>query len=928
MARRLMLGIADHSPFLFDLALRDPDRLAGFLSRDPELSFVTLLDEALTTLSTAPDEAAAMAPLRQMKSGAALLLALADIGEVWPVDRITRCLTEIADAAVSSATSVLLREALRAGRLTHLDPANPGAGSGLIVLAMGKMGAHELNYSSDIDLIVFYDKSGVSFGPGVEPASFYVRLTRALARMLQDRTEDGYVFRVDLRLRPDPASTQAAISIEAALHYYESVGQNWERAAMIKARPCAGDIFAGERFLRELRPFVWRRYLDYAAIADVHQMKRQIHAYRGHDEIAVAGHDVKLGRGGIREIEFFVQTQQLIAGGRHMQLRGRSTLAMLDELVAGGWVDAPDRDRLREAYLYLRRVEHRVQMIADEQTHELPSDPDELERFARFSGFEDAAAFAADLTKRLTIVQAAYAGLFEDAPTLSAYRGAMRFAPDRDDRETLDTLSKLGFRHVLEASALVRDWHGKPCRALRSETARAHLFDIVPLLIEELARGDDPDAALLAFDRFLADLPHGLHLLATLRHSRDLVALLAQILGTAPRLAEIVGRRPQVMDGLLDPAFFARLPDDEQLRRVLTQALDQSGNVEDFLDFTRRFGQEQRFLIGARILSGTVSAAQAGDAFSRLADTIIRTMVQATEVAFCDRHGRVAGQETAVVAMGKLGGRELTAGSDLDLVLLYDFDAEHPESDGQRKLYGSQYFARFTQRLLSALTVQTNAGLLYDVDLRLRPSGRSGPVATSLESFRAYQSEEAWTWEHMALTRARLVSGSPSFVARADSVIHEVLCRPRDPQILAGDVREMRRAIAEEKGEDDGWNLKYARGGLVDLEFIAQYLQLRHAHAVPDILDTNTFRVFDKAQRHGLIEVEDGEALRSACRLNHNLTQILRLCLDGAFDPKTSRPGLRALLARASGLPDFSALDADLADRQARVRAIFDRLVT
>ena len=417
-----------------------------------------------------------------------------------------------------------------------------------------------------------------------------------------------------------------------------------------------------------------------------------------------------------------------------------------------------------------------------------------------------------------------------------------------------------------------------------------------------------------------------------MRRNPDLVALLSLVLGTAPRLADIVARRPQVMDALIDPAFFGALPDDGKLMAEFDRSFGQAISYEDFLDRIRLFGQEHTFLIGARILSGTVSAEQAGEAYARLADVVIRAVHRAVEAAFVRMHGRVPGQESAVLALGKLGGREMTAGSDLDLILVYDLAGEHPESDGPKPLHGSQYFARLTHRLISALTTPTNHGALYQVDMRLRPTGRSGPVATQIDGFRGYHEEEAWTWEHMALTRARVVSGSPEFAARVEAVIGDTLCRQRDRDTgdtawQHADVIEMRGAIAQEKGDADGWNLKYAAGGLIDLEFIAQYLQLVHAAALPDILDTSTARALDKARRLGVLPAEEADILRPAARLYHNLTQVLRLCLAAPFEPKSAGSELLGLLTRAADVPDFASLEAHLAETQVKVRASFVRIL-
>ena len=921
----LLESLSESSPFLWELSSHEPKRLLRLLDADPDKYLSALLADTRIAVDATEDEAEAMRLLRRMKAEAALLIALADIGGTWPVMRTTQALTDLADTAVNAAVRFVLAEAVRAGRLMAKDKTRPQDGSGYMVLAMGKMGAYELNYSSDIDLIVFYDAAAPALPKDAEPADLYVRLTQRLVKLLQERTGDGYVFRTDLRLRPDPASTAIAISTAAALSYYESVGQNWERAALIKARACAGDMAAGEKILRDLSPFVWRKYLDFAAVADVYAMKRQINAYRGYGEIAVEGHNVKLGRGGIREVEFFAQTQQLIAGGRNPNLRDRDTLTTLDRLAQDRWIEVAACDDLKAAYVFLRTVEHRLQMVNDEQTQTLPAERSDLERFAHFLGFRDRDAFAAVLLDHLEKVQRYYSRLFEKAPV--GEKAALAFPPDVDDRKTLDQLGRLGFRAPLEASTIIRHWLKGGHRSLRGETARTHLEALLPTLLEQVVRTDNANATLVLFDHFLANLHKATRLLSLLRQNRDLIALTALVLGIAPRLADTLARNSQAMDALVDPSLFGALLDDEELGRRLGATLAQSSLDQDLLEQIRMFGVEYMFLIGVRILSGTVTARQAGEAFARLADAVIRALHRAVADNFATAHGHMRREQSAVLAMGKLGGREMTASSDLDLILIYDFDGARPESDGARPLHGMQYFARLTQRLINALTAQTNYGALYQVDMRLRPSGRAGPLATQLGGFASYQEREAWTWEHMALTRARVVSASPGFGTCVEQVIRDVLQRPRDPALTAGDVVEMRAAIAKEKGEGDRWDLKYGAGGLIDIEFIAQYLQLVHAHAQPDILDTSTARVLDKAWALRLLPVEDAEVLRPAVEFYHDLTQILRLCLSRPFDPKTAGAGLLRLLARDAGVPDFATLDATLIETQAKVRASFVRIL-
>jgi glutamate-ammonia-ligase adenylyltransferase len=926
-AKTMLLGIAEASPYLFDLVRADGARALRLLECDPQRHLAELIERTRREVSAAAGEADVMQLLRRMKSEAALLIALCDIGGVWPVMRVTAALTDLAVAAVQAALRFVLRQEAARGRLLPRGLDRPEDDSGLVVLAMGKMGAGELNYSSDIDLIVFFDPAAPTLAPGIEPQPFFVRVTQGMARLLQQRTGDGYVFRVDLRLRPDPSSTQVAISTESALHYYEREGRTWERAAMIKARPCAGDTKAGEALVAEIAPFVWRKHLDFAALADVHDMKRQMQTYRGQSEIAVEGHNVKVGRGGIREIEFFAQTQQLVAGGRHPELRVRPTLEALNVLALNNWITFTARDELTTAYEFLRRVEHRLQMVADEQTHSLPDDVEAVNRFACFLGYDSRAAFARDLLGHLNVVQGHYEKLFEGDPTGTAKLPSVEYSAGPEDSRLLEYLATLGFKKPLMVAETVRQWMTGDYRVFRVEATRNAFVEFVPALIDGLAHAEEPDGAVTAFDRFLQALQRGGRLISLLSQNRDLVALVALVLGAAPRLGDMLARQPQIMDGLIDPRFFGAMPDQRELSARLAATLADANSYEEFLDRLRLFGQESLFLIGTRILSGTVSAQQASVAFADVAEGIVHTVHGLVTDRFAAQHGRISGQQTAIVAMGRLGSREMTASSDLDLILLYDFDPELPDSDGPRPLHGAHYFARFTQRLISAFTTRTNYGVLYDVDMRLRPSGRAGPVASHLKSFADYQEREAWTWEHMALTRARVISAPPGLRAGIEKIIREVLTRPRAADVIASDVADMRRAIALEKGEDDVWDLKYAAGGLVDIDFIAQYLQLVHAAEKPDILDVSTLHVLDNAARLGVLPASAAGILRAAAHLYHDLTQILRLCVSEGFKPESAGEDLLRVMARAGDAPDFSSLEARVKETQAEVRRVFRSLV-
>ncbi len=926
-ALSVFLGsVLDYSPFLRGLMLDDPARLAGLLDADPKVSLERIVKDAADAWRS-EDQAELMRRLRRGRQELALLAALADLGGVWDVGEVTGALTAFADAAVGAAARFVLAEAAHGGLIELPDAKDPARGSGWIILGMGKLGAGELNYSSDIDLIVLFDLDVAKLAEDKEPSVLFVRFTKKLVQILNEHTEDGYVFRTDLRLRPDPGATNIAISTEAALQYYESLGQNWERAALIKARPIAGDIAAGDAFLRELVPYIWRKYLDYAAISDIHSIKRQIHDHRGHDEIAVAGHNIKLGRGGIREIEFFVQTQQLIAGGRNPELRKRGTLEMLEALAKGEWIDAATRDDLTEAYRQLRQIEHCLQMIADEQTHSLPDDEEGLTVVARMAGFEDVPTFAAALTTTLRTVRDDYSELFESAPSLTSTVGSLVFTGDSDDPETLFTLSKLGYKQPEQVTATVRGWHFGRYPAMRSATARERLTEFVPALIETLATTHNADAAFAAFDRFLARLPAGVQLFSMLSSNPGLLGLLATMLATAPRLAETVVHRPYVLDALIEPAFFGRVPERTILAERIARTFGQADGYEDMLDRARMFGQEQAFLIGVRVLAGTIGARAAGAAYATLAEVLVSALLGEVKRAFEATHGRIRGGEVAVLAMGKLGGREMTAASDLDLIFLYDFDERAAASDGERPLPGPQYFTRLTQRLLAALSAPTAEGTLYEVDFRLRPSGKSGPLATHIDAFSAYQEKEAWTWEHMALTRARSLAGDKRIVSKIDWVIGKALSRKRDTKKIRADVLEMRGLIAAEKGGEDAWDLKQAPGGLVDIEFVAQYLELVHGKSHPGILSPETETVLANAAKAGLLPAREAEILLPALRLYQALTQLLRLCVDGPFVPEQAPGGLLELLARAGELPDFATLDRHLRDTQAAVRGSFERII-
>lgn len=920
----LLLALADHSPFLFGLIERDPSRCVALLQSNPDEKAELLLAEARDAWRKA-EEHELMRRLRRIKQDVALLVALADCGGLWPLEKVTGTLADLADASVAASLDFALHEAAEAGKFKPKDPAHPSLDCGVVILALGKHGAQELNYSSDIDIVVFYDPDKAPLAEHVEPTPFFVRIVKFIVKALQERTADGYVFRVDLRLRPDPASTPTAVPVQSAYAYYETVGQNWERAAYIKARPIAGDIAIGEHFIADLKPFIWRKYFDFAAIADIHAMKRQIHAVKGHEAIAVAGHDIKLGRGGIREIEFFVQTQQLVFGGRRPELRDRRTLDMLRALKEDGWIGADADRELEAAYRFLRTIEHRLQMMADEQTQRLPVDEDALTRFAKFAGFATLKSFSSALTKEARQVERHYARLFEEGGDLASAEGSLVFTGTQDDPETLETLQRMGFKDAPKTCETVRGWHFGRRQAVTSARAREVLTELVPALLEAFGKSADPDNALAVFDDALGRMPAAVELFSILKSNRAVLTLFADILGSAPRLANVVAGRPHLLDAVIDPAFGTQFGDVATLEKRLSEAVGEPDLLEDMLDRLREAGQHEIFLVGARMLSGSLSPALAGQAYADVAEAIIRVALSDVSRRFEIEYGRIRGGRLCVVGMGRLGSREMTATSDLDLVVLYDFDDEHAESEGgTRTLAATTYFTRLTQRLISALTVPTRKGTLYEVDMRLRPSGNKGPAATQWKGFRAYQAEEAETWEAMALTRARPLAGDTPFMGEVARELHAILCRPRNVKSVKTDARTMRDLIAQEKGDDDPWDLKLARGGLMDIEFIAQVLVLTGAPDHPTLAVTSTAEIIARARKAKLIEDNAGEVLENAYALMRDVFQWQRLTFGANFDPDQTGLALRTRLAQAAGLPDFKILASHLRETRAAVRAIFD----
>ena len=930
VARAWLDAIFGNSPYLTRLALREPATVLSVMTQ----GVAPALDAALADLAALTGHEARsdiMARLRIAKRRAALVIALADIAEIWPLPRITGALSALADAALKAAWRHLLIGAAKIGQLSLAHPDDPERQCGVIVLGMGKLGAHELNYSSDIDLIILFDAERMDYRGRDDIQSLMARLARDLVKLLEERTADGYVFRTDLRLRPDPASTPPAVSVAAAEGYYGSLGQNWERAAMIKARPVAGDIPAGYAFLKALGPFIWRKHLDFAAIRDIHSIKRQIDARHGAPAAGLAGHNIKLGHGGIREIEFFAQTQQLIWGGREPALRSPGTIETLEGLVAAGRLADPIADDLAHAYEVLRRVEHRLQMIEDAQTHSLPTDPKALDRLAVFLGFPDAALFAADLGEELSTVRRHFAELFRGAPTLSD-TGNLVFTGKEVDPDTLATLKTMGFKSPEPVAEAIRGWHHGRIRATRSARARELLTELTPALLRVLGKTADPDFAFARFDEFLGRLPAGVQLFSLFQHHPDLLQLVAEIMGESPQLAVQLARRPLLLDGVISGAFFVPLPNDERgLRRALARDLSLSvaraRDYEDVLDLTRRWANDRKFQIGVQLLQGRIEGSRSGRHFSAVADIVIAALLPRVEEEFARQHGRIEGGRFLVLGLGKLGSSEMNQLSDLDLIFLYSVPEATEASDGAKPLAYTTYYARLGQRLINALQAPTGEGNLYEVDMRLRPSGNAGPIASRLDGFLKYHEDQAWTWERMALTRARAVAGDDAFGREVEAQIKRILTKPRDPTRLLLDVDDMRIRIEKAHPKPLAWDAKHRRGGLVDLEFVAQYLQLRIGPEDERVLAPPTATAFRKLVAAHRLDAEVGAELLECLHFWHQVQGVLRVALGKGSGEGAGAGLLARALVRATGANSPEKAHKRLDEMAARGLALYERLV-
>ncbi len=932
----LLRCLGGNAPYLAELALRELSALRDMVSLGPDAVTTGAL-AALAKVSPAAPREAVAAALRQAKRVVALVCAVADIGGIWRLERVTAALSALAEATLGLAVAHLLRVAHDTGELALPDPDDPARGSGFTVLGMGKLGARELNYSSDVDLVLLYDPAADVYR-GETVGAFFTRVARGLVGLMEARDADGYVFRTDLRLRPDPAATAPCIALPAAIAYYESMGQNWERAAMLKARPVAGDMTTGMAFLDAIRPFIWRRHLDFAAVADIHAMKRRIDAHKGTgiagtgDGVArICGHNVKLGQGGIREIEFLAQTLQLVWGGREPALRAPATLAALRLLVRAGHLPRGAAADLAAAYRFLRQVEHRLQMVADRQTHTLPDTPSGVASFALFMGYADAADFAKTLLHHLHRVQRRYRAVFEQVPDPQGGAApALDMVGDGDPPpQTLATLKGMGYNNPAAVCSAVQGWASGRVRALRSERARELMAGVLPALLRAFARQRQPDVTFSRFDSFLSRLPAGVQLLSLFQRNPKLIDRVAAVLGAAPSLADHLTRTPSALEGLLAP------DENPDFARALRARLADARLLEDTIAALCRTVREEDFAISVATLERRLDADAAGLQRTALADAAVAALLPRVLDDFSQRFGTVRGGAMAVVLLGKAGGQEMMAGSDLDLMVIYDHPASVSESSGARPIAASQWFIRAAHAFIAALTAPDAAGPMYAVDMRLRPSGNKGPVAVSLTAFERYHAQVpgdgngsgAWTWERMALTRARVVAGSPALRRRVETAIRGALASAGPASRIRADVAAMRARLMRDLPPKAPWDMKHRVGGQMEVEFIAQALQLMH----PEAASPTTRTALARLRADGVLPAEDAGLLIHADLVWRTVLGMLRLT-EGAAPGETLADAsadalLRATEAAGVVAVDVPALRATLDALAQQVRAAFVRNV-
>lgn len=870
------------SPFLRDAMTRRPDVLDAFLRSGSQAAAHVARSSGAETVES---------ELRRRRVGVALAAALGDLSGELGLEQVTAILSGFADQAIDRAVEAAIAERF---------PGEPPRG--FVVIALGKLGSGELNFSSDVDLLLLFDPETLPRRNREEPGESAVRIGRRFVELLQKRTEDGYVARVDLRLRPSPEVTPIALSVNAAISYYESSAVGWERAAFIRARACAGDKALGEQFLSAIQPFVWRRALDFGAIEEIRKMGQAIRDHYAHRQQFGPGYDVKRGRGGIREVEFFVQARQLVHGGREAELRKGATLDAIAALVGSDHLRPEVAAEMEKAYHRLRTIEHRLQMVADQQTHLLPTDPKALAGVAHLHGLSSASEMLDYLRPSIERVGEAFDELADsDESSLPADPDLLR-----------SELEALGFGDPDTVMLRVAEWRSGRPRSLRSLAARTAFEAMLPSLLKAIAKSPDPNHALNRLSDIVERVSSGVNLYRLLQARPNLSALLARILTHAPVLSDQLSLRPELLDSLLDSSCFDPPPSADKFAAFLESHIH--GQPYDVaLDRVRRIVNERRFALGVQLIDLRDDPIAIGEGYSRVAEGALLALGRAVVAEFETMHGKFPGAELVILGLGRLGGGVLTHASDLDLVYLFT-PPSADASTGRKPLGPANYFNRLANRITAALSVSTAAGPLYDVDTRLRPEGSKGMLVVSTEAFARYQREEAWTWEHMALLRARPVFGPDEARKRVAALVSEIIHQPRDPKKVIVDAVKMRDEITRYKRAAGPLDVKLGPGGLVDLEFAVHVLQLTRQQA----LDPHLELAVERLAADGLVD----ESIIDAQRLLTRMLVTLRLMAPDLNPPAQSRE----LMAKACGDANWDELLAHHDEARQSITELWDRV--
>ena len=921
ISRDSLAAALAHSRHFQTLLKAHSDAAPLILGGQAEHVVTTAIQELRDAVSADLEEAGFMAAIRRLRQRSGLAVILSDICEMADVETQMEWMSKAADAALDAAVAYLFQQAERRGQVTSLTPGWPGlAGCGWTILALGKLGAGELNYSSDLDLILLHDPQATPLTTPDKSQQFYVEMTRALVRLLGHQTANGIGWRIDLRLRPDPGATAVSIQREAAIGYYESIARTWERAAFIRARPVAGDLGLGQQFLDDIQPFIWRRTLDYTVMDDMKTMLRRQVAAPGW-----TGFNLKTGPNGIRSIEFLTHVLQLVAGGRAPETRKRSTLPALQELARTGWITDDQAGMLGSLYHLLRRAEHRLQMLADGQTHSLPRGESDLADFARFLGHDQSDSFLDALSETLNLVgQNCLHRLFDEEQDQADTPNAPLF----DDSDAVSSwVGSMGFARPDDIAGVLSGWMAGRIPTTRGERARSLLTRIMPDIIQQLATADDPDTAFVSFAGFVEGLPASVQIFSLLDHNRDLTRLLCDILVLSPRLANQLRRHPMLFDLVLFDEFFAPLPDADGFETALRNAIDEQP-TEMALDTITRMTRERRFRIEVQMLSQIASRQMAGHALADTADAVIRVIRDLARADMERRHGRIEGGFD-VLALGRLGIRDMTATSDIDLIYLWHGAGDGQDdvrSDGSRSLAAGPYFMRMAQTLTSWLGGATGEGQLFTVDLRLRPDGDKGPLAPSLARLEDYYRAEAWLWERLALAKARCVTAAGDGSNPVTQTIADIIARPATQAETATALQDMRRRLRTTYGAAPEWQLRKQPGGIAELDLLVQGLRLVHAELIPDPA-MPVGDILERLASAELLSDEDAVALETAHAMFGNLTHALRLVMGtaGQQSDALAPPAIQFILASCD-CPDIASLNGQLAGLRSAVDQIFDRL--